>query len=651
MIIVVIDGIRAMDSFGNGDSTLTGGSPREILPKSWDTIVPNSVRATAAYNLGATITAPAHCAMATGRRLPLGHYDIIDEPGLYRPELPTVMETLRDAGLSRNQVVVMGNSSALKPMAHSVWPVDGGGLPEGADFEYVTDPADPTKPGTDDAAVVSQAMARLGSADPPRFMLINLHQTDRSAHFGSSGEYEADLRAMDKPLVDLWSYIDRKSWLRDHTHVFIVADHGRHVEAESNPPWKHHGDHCLGCRNVPLLASGPGIRAGEVVNTAIQLVDLGPTAAEILGAKMPYADGRVATELFHSDVPPGRSGVSSWAEAGGATATIHYLSGSERRSELELDGVIVSDPEAVAVEGLATTRGNATWVCWREFMVLPDEEIATWIPRCMEDRGDGFVDIRAPEFSVGPFWNAAMTVDSGGSLVLGYAYNPNGIVREGLAGDTVGVRLAHYDGAGWSITDMPTETLGFPNHAALAFDPADGRGFMAIGASPRSDDGRYFRQIWFAEAPVTRGGPITAFNEAPLGLEEWRLERPALDYTDSVVHLAAIAVEEFGTALMVTSSSDRGASWSTPVLVRPDSPVMPHLPPVWADGRVYVATVPGDDQEAEVCSVEPDGTDLLCEGVGSPRINQVNASGDSLLLLVDADVGAWQPARRDLDRL
>ena len=108
------------------------------------------------------------------------------------------------------------------------------------------------------------------------------------------------------------------------------------------------------------------------------------------------------------------------------------------------------------------------------------------------------------------------------------------------------------------------------------------------------------------------------------------------------LHLAAIGIEDTGTALVLTHSDDLGATWAAPTLVRPDDPVMPHLAPVWVDGRVYVAVVPGADDEAEVCSVESSGEARVCQGVGSPRINQLSVGSGAVQVLVDVGVADWE---------
>ncbi len=87
VVVVVMDGVRAEESLGDRTSSATGLAPWEMMPQTWEKLVPQGARATSALNTGITITAPAHCALTSGLKQPLANYAVEDEPGIYRPEL------------------------------------------------------------------------------------------------------------------------------------------------------------------------------------------------------------------------------------------------------------------------------------------------------------------------------------------------------------------------------------------------------------------------------------------------------------------------------------------------------------------------------------------------------------------------------------
>ena len=89
----------------------------------------------------------------------------------------------------------------------------------------------------------------------------------------------------------LWNAIQSDPYYRDSTTVFFVNDHGRHTH-----DFQSHGDHCEGCEHVMLLMLGPDVKKGAVVDKETLLIDVAPTAAELLGFQTPLSTGRVLGE-------------------------------------------------------------------------------------------------------------------------------------------------------------------------------------------------------------------------------------------------------------------------------------------------------------------------------------------------------------------
>jgi arylsulfatase A-like enzyme len=81
-----------------------------------------------------------------------------------------------------------------------------------------------------------------------------------------------------------------------NTLVIFTADHGEML-----------GDHGLLLKgsymydqvvHTPLIFAGPGVPAGRRVNGLTESVDIAPTVAELLGFKLPYAQGKTLAPLF-----------------------------------------------------------------------------------------------------------------------------------------------------------------------------------------------------------------------------------------------------------------------------------------------------------------------------------------------------------------
>lgn len=631
VVIVVLDGVRAEESLGDRVSSATGLWPQEMMPRVWDELVPQGARASAAFNIGVTITAPAHCEMLAGQRVALGNYPNEDGPGLYRPELPSLAEVLRaDLGLGREQAVVMGNTVLIEPVAHSLWP-DSRGLP--ADYTLILeDPQNPNQPARSDLDVVSALRKRLKD-DAPRLALVNLHSVDRVGHYGEADEYPEHVSLLDDALVELWDDI-RKDRAYKNGYLILVADHGRHRESEGDPPWREHGDACMGCRHVPLLILGPGVAAGTVSDTPVLLSDLAPTIAALMGTELPWADGRVLDELFTADLGERAGGVSAVAAAGGAVAVSRLTSDPAHRSQIEVDGEVLSSPGAMAAEAPAMAAdGEHAWLCFREITVDVDADAAPWEPRCFErPAGGSWSELPAPAVEVSPFWRPALVPDGRGGLLAAYNDNHNGHASNSGAEGPVGLTLGRYHpSTGWA-TSQALRALSFPVWPAIA---TDGETVIAaIGGAQEGDAQRDHREIFAAiSAP---GAPMAAGDAPAMQEDGWRLERPALSLDGGAPWMAAVGYHEDGTELLV--SRHDGTAWQAPSVVDSDGAVLPHLRPLWVPGpAVLFGTLRGDGPA--LCLADPEG-ETRCTAVDAASIRDLATDGEHAYAVIE-EGGQW----------
>jgi hypothetical protein len=102
----------------------------------------------------------------------------------------------------------------------------------------------------------------------------------------------------------IWERIQADPVYGGRTDMIVTGDHGRHTDGYGD--WSEHGDGCPGCRRIPLLALGPDFRDGIVSWTACSQIDVCKTAAAALDISVPYAGGRVLTELM--ETPAGLEG-------------------------------------------------------------------------------------------------------------------------------------------------------------------------------------------------------------------------------------------------------------------------------------------------------------------------------------------------------
>jgi arylsulfatase A-like enzyme len=99
--------------------------------------------------------------------------------------------------------------------------------------------------------------------------------------------------------------------LLDSTLIVVTSDNGFHAASRRLPAGKRtpYREDTV----VPTIVIGPGITPGTKTNAITSMIDLGPTFAELLGAKIPaWTDGHSLVPLFGATTPATwRTGVIS----------------------------------------------------------------------------------------------------------------------------------------------------------------------------------------------------------------------------------------------------------------------------------------------------------------------------------------------------
>ena len=641
-IILVMDGVRLEETLGDELSSATGEHPQELMPSTWSQLLPQAVRASQAWNLGVTSTTPAHAALISGRRQSLATFSASDELDLYRPQLPSFFEAVRDQlEASEDQVVLVANTGLVRPVERSLWPGA-----EGAKWVWVGD--EDGSPALDDRLVLGRLEEQLDEV-PTRLALVNMHQLDRSGHYGSSRAYLDDLGTIDDPIAELWAWLQGHRDYRGDTTLVVIADHGRHSSSDDDPVWRHHGDECNGCRRVPALLLGPDLAQGVDLDEPLLLTDVAPTLAAVLGVELPWADGLALEGVFAESVRlSSRSGLADVAVAGELVAELRYQVDPSHRSALWVEGTQLSGSEALLVEAPALAHaGELAWVCFRSLVLAPDQSSTPWLARCAhsQDGGSSWASMPTPVEQVGPGWRPVLVPSGEAELLAIWIDNPAGTTEGGAVGaeGELGLVVSRYDGA-WTSARLDPG-LSYPTDIAATL--SGGHLVVAVGAGPEGKGGQHARDIWVGSASLAETEPswsrmtATRLGEL-LGVEgAWRLELPALRVDeDGTLHLAAVAQSDAGSHGVLGSSDDLGRSWNAAALVDMPHPVDPHQAPVWWQGRAVWVAVDVTEDESWLCAASLD-REPSCQRSGSPRISRLLAA-EELSAVVDIGVGAWE---------
>lgn len=630
VVVLVMDGVRPEESLGDdgATSTATGDHPSVLMPDTWDTLIPQGARAVTGLNLGITITAPAHCELLTGRRLPLANYPVIGGAGLYRPELPALTDSFRaQHGLPGEQVVVTGNTGFVASFNKSLWP--GLSDDDAPVFQLTGKSRSPGVPVDEDKPVFS-ALESMLRDQQPRLVVANLHGSDRAAHHGEEGDYIDAVDDLDRELARFWETFRDLPGYKDAGYLVLVADHGRHWFSDDAPVWRNHGDDCLGCRRIPVMILGPDVKAGAVISEPVTLSDVTATVAALLDVEMPGATGLPLHGLFEGGldaVTP--TGTLEVATAGGSLAETRLLGDPWQRSAVYVDGEAVSSPDALAAEApvMAATR-TTQWICFRELTLDLAGTHAPWLPRCLEREGDGpWTELPPLDALVSGLWRPAMHATTDGQLAVTWVDNPHGHGNlKDTTGDVALKRSVLRDGA-WS-EQVLIDAVTFPDHpAAIAGAPA------VVAAASNTSDKRHRRRLFDSDG-------LARSVEADLGEGDWRLERPDLARdADGAAWLAFLAHHSDGTRVVTAPAEGR---WQ-PAAVDTDAAPLPSVSPRWAsapDGSTAVLFGALDGTQLQLCAAAR-GAAARCQDLDGDLLNEIAVDGAAAWITVRSRDGAW----------
>lgn len=132
----------------------------------------------------------------------------------------------------------------------------------------------------------------------PSLLWVTLHDID-IAHSGAYSLYLDGIRRSDRLCAEIWKAIESSPEYKGRTTLLILPDFGR--DADTNPAgngFQHHRTGDALSRTTWLLALGPGVREGAVVNRPVDSLDLVPTLGKLLNFSPSLAQGRPLVEVL-----------------------------------------------------------------------------------------------------------------------------------------------------------------------------------------------------------------------------------------------------------------------------------------------------------------------------------------------------------------
>lgn len=338
LFIFILDGIRADHAFEDPSHQFVGPLYHELAPQG-SLLTYMEVRAQ-------TVTLPAHHVLVSGNYADYSGTTPYPERRTMGPRTPTLCEAYRaHSGAGEDSCWVISNSDYLHDTVFGLMPGYGQTLGGTRSIFYAEDPTDSWSWDEVDAAMAG------GEID---LMVVNLNETDLEGHREDWDAYTGAASMASEGIVAFWERLQADPMYQDNSVLIVTSDHGRHLQGVETG-WQGHGDECAGCRQVFMLAVGPGVRQGYVSDLSCSFLDVAPTAAALMGFPFPYSRGRVLTEILEQgdQVDPGPGGAFRPTLVRSADTVIRM---SERQ-----DTGLVDDEGAHRVLTEISEDGGETW--------------------------------------------------------------------------------------------------------------------------------------------------------------------------------------------------------------------------------------------------------------------------------------------------
>jgi hypothetical protein len=132
----------------------------------------------------------------------------------------------------------------------------------------------------------------------PSLIFITLHDID-IAHAGAYSLYLDGIHSTDRLSADIWRAIQSDPEYKDRTTMLILPDFGRDGDDDAGGNgFQHHRTGSPMARTTWMMALGPEVRQGTVVQRVVESIDIAPTVAGLLRFDAPFAQGRQIAELL-----------------------------------------------------------------------------------------------------------------------------------------------------------------------------------------------------------------------------------------------------------------------------------------------------------------------------------------------------------------
>ncbi len=233
---------------------------------------------------------------ATGRSSAAGYGErfaanVVEPPTIPRTaaeEMERLLAAARATGSPQAEIDAVARCAQL---ARSTSRISNSGLQSAAAKGWLAERYQAWRDGTGttshDAFLASLAVDCMRRFQP-QVMSVDFGEID-CAHYGSWSRYVEAIARTDLLTHRLWRAVETLPAYRGQTVMLVLPDHGRELDEPGPNGFIHHSDFYTdqgadeGCRRVWMLALGPGIRPGKMIDRPVSITAAPATGLRCLG--------------------------------------------------------------------------------------------------------------------------------------------------------------------------------------------------------------------------------------------------------------------------------------------------------------------------------------------------------------------------------
>ncbi|MBN2137689.1 MAG: hypothetical protein JW720_07775 [Sedimentisphaerales bacterium] len=216
--------------------------------------------------------------------------NIVVPPTIGRQTAERMSHLMASAGSSGSAEAEAEAAAKCAQLARKTGGIETAGLRSRAAREFLLEQyeswMDQSGTTSHDAFLVERAIGCM-KRFAPDVMSVCLGEID-CAHYGSWSRYVEAIRRTDELTWRLWRTVEELDSYKGRTLMLILPDHGRELDRPGHWGFIHHSDFYTGagtdegCRRVWMVARGPGVKAGGVIDRPVPITAAAATGLEFL---------------------------------------------------------------------------------------------------------------------------------------------------------------------------------------------------------------------------------------------------------------------------------------------------------------------------------------------------------------------------------